>query len=186
MIARFASVLLLVLACAAPASGTTVFYAGLEDLTRTSALVFHGRVDSVATRNLGTDSAPRIVTETTFAVTRVLKGVTPGPSITVRQVGGTWNGKTLRIPGQPAFEAGEEVVIFLEWIGSQYVVCGMSQGVYRITRNAEGHAVARRNLGDLFIVRKAVKGRPEVTTPPPVEQDVRLDELLQRIRDTAR
>jgi len=167
---------LLALLVTSAADAATVRYAAIEDLARDSGLVFWGTVASVQQFNLGTTGAPRIVTDVTFDVHRVLKGDNPGSQFVLRLPGGTADGLTLAIPGMPRFDPGHEVVIFLEWTGQSWAVCGLSQGAYRISADHEGRKWARRTFEGLTFAtaHKAVA--------PLQEQPVLLEMFLETIK----
>ena len=135
-----------------PAEATTVRLVDLPAMARQSAFIFHGTVAAVESRNLGNPDHPRIVTDVTFSVHRVLKGTTKGAQFTLRLVGGTHQGTTLHIPGSPRFAVADEVVLFLEWTGENYAINGMRQGLYRVSRTADGEKTVQRSLEDLCIV----------------------------------
>lgn len=161
---------------------TTVLPADLEAMTGTSDLIFHGTVLEVETLNLATPESPRIVTDVKFNVSRVLKGTTPGPQFTLRLFGGTWQGTTVHIPGSAAFKEAEEVVLFLEWTGQRYAVCGMKQGKYTIQRDQEGVRWARRSLAGLHVARRKENDTLEVRAAADLEPPLRLEELFGRIK----
>jgi hypothetical protein len=152
------------------AAATTVRLVNLNEMSRQSAFIFHGTVAAVETLNLGTEDRPRIVTDVTFSVHRVLKGTTKGPQFTLRLIGGTHAGITLKIPGSPTFKPGHEVVLFLEWTGENYAINGMRQGLYQVSRTADGEKVAQRSLEGLCIVRpdKMIEHRDEPESARPL------------------
>jgi hypothetical protein len=196
----FFALLLVLAATGLPerALGTTVLYADLPGLVKTSSLVFFGRVDSVTTRNLAGDERAHIVTDVSFTVKRVLKGTTPGPQFDLRLVGGTWGNRSVLISGQPKFSKDEEVVLFLEWTGSTYAICGLKQGKYSVMVDREGRRWAQRSLAGLNVMVRTGKaaGAEEATTsagqPAPDGREIRpgqeeppvlLDELFETIRN---
>lgn len=182
MLRRLVALLFLVLISSpSQAFATTVRLVDLDDMSRQSAFIFHGTVTAVETLNLGTTEHPRIVTDVTFTVHRVLKGVTKGPHFTLRLIGGTHEGITLKIPGSPTFEAEQEVVLFLEWTGENYAINGMRQGLYLVSRTAAGEKVVQRSLQDLCIVRpdKIIEHRSEPEASRP------LTDLFNAVREVA-
>jgi hypothetical protein len=74
-------------------------------------------------------------TDTRFAVIERNKGLVPDV-VTVRTMGGSSGHLHSLVEGVPAFEAGENVYLFL-WAkpGEPYRVLGWSQGTFRITRD---------------------------------------------------
>jgi hypothetical protein len=174
-------VLLALLIVPAAVHATTVRYLDLEGLVRSSSMVFHATVLEVTQKNLGTPEKLRLVTDVSFQVHRVLQGTNPGPRFDLRLGGGTANGHTLAIPGQPCFKEGEEVVLFLEFTGQELVVNGMSQGVFRIQRDPAGLPTAHRDTTGLSVLgREGGNGPLEPGKP---EQPLPLDDLFRRIHD---
>jgi len=181
MKARLAPILLLALLWALPATATTVFDLTLSEMVEASSYVVHAVVQRTEVKNLGSDEAPRIVTDTTFNVVRVLKGTANGPTFVLSQVGGTWGGETLAIVGAPSFVEGEEVILFLEWRGDRFAVCGMKQGVYRIGPDQ----VARRDLSGIVMVSRT-GSESAVRHDHPRQDSIPLDDLLPAIRKLVR
>ncbi len=171
--------LLTLLSVPTGALATTVRLVNLEEMSRESDFIFHGTVSTVEALNLGSTEHPRIVTDVTFAVHRVLKGTTKGPQFTLRLIGGSHEGITLLIPGSPQFSAQDEVVLFLQWTGKNYAVNGMRQGLYRVSRKPDGERIVQRSLQDLCIVRsdKSIEHR---TAPEPVRP---LADLFEAVRE---
>ncbi len=165
-----------------PSTATTVRYLDLDSLVGSSSLVFHATVTQVQASNQGTLKSPRIVTDVTFTVHRVLKGTNPGPAYTLRLVGGSVDGYTLAIPGQPRFRTGEEVVVFLEFTGIEHVVTGMSQGVFRVAKDANDRPIAVRDLTGLSLVRPG--GAPDQFEPGRPEEPLLLEELFRRVNES--
>ena len=84
--------------------------------------------------------SPSIFTDYEFTVTENLFGnAREGEALTVRMEGGTAGGTTLLVEGNPAFQAGEEVLLFLyqpnmgsgyNTLGDYYYLLGAGQGAY--------------------------------------------------------
>jgi len=154
----------------------------MEALVDSSDLIFHGTVDEVQSGNLSPSKMPQLVTNVSFAVSRVLKGRISSAPFVLRLIGGKGKKHTLLIPGQPQFEKGEEVVLFLEWTGTGYAVVGLGQGKYKVRIDEEGRKMAKRNFDNLvFMVRKP--GKP-LTKAPHVEPEppILLEELLNNVK----
>jgi hypothetical protein len=165
-----------------PSLATTVRYVELPEMSRQCPFIFHGTVTDVTARNLGSPEHPRIVTDVTFDVHRVLKGTTKGPQFTLRLIGGTVDGVTLAIPGGPRFAPQDEVVLFLEWTGESYAINGMRQGLYRVSRDENGNQVAQRSLEELCIMLpdRTIEHRFKPEPPRP------LQELFEAVRKATR
>lgn len=161
---------------------TTVVYVDVPEMTRASALILHGSVATVTTRNLGTMEAPRIVTDVKLRVHRVLKGKNRGPEFTLRLIGGTVDGHSLKVPGTPAFRPEEEVLLFLEWTGENFALCGLAQGKFTIDRDHSDKPQARRSLQGLCVVQKDRTETSRIEHPLEPESPIALDSLLTTIR----
>ena len=151
-------------------------------LVDSSDLIFHGTVEKVQTRDLSRSTMPRLVTDVKFTVSRVLKGRVSASHFTLRLIGGRGKKHSLVIPGQPRFKKGEEVVLFLEWTGTGYAVCGMGQGKYRVTIDEEDRKVAARSLAGLTLMRKEAGGPFAKTSDRGAEPPVLLEDLFEDIK----
>jgi len=127
-------------------NGTTVLFVPLSQLVQTADLIIYGTVEDSTTKNLADGAPPQIVTDVTLSVSRTLKGQTPGPRFVLRQIGGTYGGYILNIPGQPTLRPGDEVVLFLERSEEYWAISGFAQGMFDVYRDAHGTKIARRSL----------------------------------------
>ena len=82
-----------------------------EQLADFAAAVVTGRVSAVTT---ATDVSGGIYTYVSIDVAEVLKGSTPGRRVVLKQAGGVLGERGLDVAGQPAFNVGEEVLVFAE------------------------------------------------------------------------
>lgn len=161
---------------AAPALATTVLRFSLEELVERSEVIVHGTCTDVR----GRETPDGVVTDVTLRVTTALKGA-PGEALAFTTYGGATAARGTFIAGSPQFEKGEELIIFLDRpnrVGYRLAI-GMSQGKYTIHEDATGRKLATRNLAGLVFVDPRT-GEVEEAGP---EQGVRLDDLLQTIRD---
>jgi hypothetical protein len=172
---------LVVVAAASHARATTILRVPVEDLSRSAAVVIQGRVEDVRVVADPADER-RISTKVTVAVGRVLKGHASGPRLTITLAGGRLGLWNATIPGTPTFEAGEEVVLFLEATSDGLKPSGLVEGKYRVTRDAAGRARATRSLEGVAVLSRTPKGglaaEGEVSHP---DDDLDLDELVRRI-----
>jgi hypothetical protein len=128
--------------CVIASASTTamvVVPAEFSEMVTTSDLVVHGRV--VATRPQLVGDRRTIETVITVTVLDALKGQ-PGETVYFRVPGGQIGRYRRFMVGAPEFVSGEEVVLFLK--GRPPVVpfpFGLSQGVYRVVRDANGRSV---------------------------------------------
>ena len=101
----------------------------------------------------------------TLRVDRALKDEAPASILQFTQLGGTLDGKTLRVPGTSVYGPGEEVLVFLERGGDSLVEMGVGAGKYRVFRQA-GRSFVERQVGHLAFV--VIEGRQGRMAPPPV------------------
>lgn len=124
---------------ASPAWATVVLPADFATVVSESGVIVHGRVVDVRSEMTG----PRRTIESfvTVAVFESLKGA-PGASVTFRVPNGQVGRYRRILVGAPEFAEGDEVVVFLTGRPpAMPTVFGLSQGVYRVARNAAARAV---------------------------------------------
>ncbi|AWV90485.1 hypothetical protein [Bradymonas sediminis] len=134
---------------ASTASATVMKYADLEGLIEISDIIVEG---SVAEQKVYFDEAQgRVVTDTTFKIERKFLGEVDS-KVTIQQWQGTHKGITTQIPGDPNFDKGESVIVFLHR-GPDGVVAlsAMAQSKFSIFPTAQGKLVSR-NFSDLSIL----------------------------------
>jgi hypothetical protein len=81
----------------------------------------------------------RIHTTVRLRVDRLLKGAQRGAALKLRLLGGRVGRETLAVLGQPLFEPGEPVLLFLrpDWQSSDRPLVGMDKGKRRLLRDAK-------------------------------------------------
>lgn len=153
----------IVLACclvSLPAHATTFVALSFEQLVDQSSLIAYGRVIDV--RSQWTDDRRFIETTVSFAVIDSLKGGA-GETIAFTVPGGQVGRYLNVIPGAPVFTPGDLAVVFLtSRAGRLPITTGLTQGVYRAQREADGQIrVAAPALGSSGrIVRGDTMRRP--------------------------
>ena len=167
---------------APPARAAVVIQLDMPALVDSSDLIFHGTVETVQMRDLSRSLMPSLVTDVTFTVSRVLKGRVSNSLFSLRLIGGRGKKHSLSIPGQPRFEKGEEVVLFLEWTGTGYALCGMGQGKYTVALDEEARKVAARSLAGLTLMRKEAGGPLARAPDGEAESPVLLEDLFEDIK----
>ncbi len=148
--------LVAVLLIAASASATVIVQLDLTDLVQRAGAVFVGK--AVKTQMHWTADRKHIVTDTTFQVGTPLRGTRLGGQVTVRSLGGVVDGIGMRVSGSPSFKKGDEVLLFTEKRGAHRYVVGMTQGAYRVSRDAKNRATVRVNLSGVSLARRTQKG----------------------------
>ncbi len=120
---------------ASVARASTLVSMSLEQLTEASSDIVQGRVAGQTDR--WNDAHTQIVTLTSIKVEEAYKG-NPTSTVVIEQMGGTVGNVSAFVPGEMTFNPQGEYVLFLEpaAAGSYYRLVGMTQGAYRIYRDA--------------------------------------------------
>ena len=138
----------LILFVSVNAFATQVQYLDLETLGSGSTVVVRGEVREV--RTFWNEARTRILTETTVRVNEQYKGATSG-DLRIVQMGGELDGVRMTVAGALTWEAGEDVVLFLEdSLPGRYRVAGFTQGKYEVQRDPR--------TGDEFVVQATMGG----------------------------
>jgi hypothetical protein len=152
----------------------------LAELTEAAEQVVLGRVMNQSSHY---DEAGRIVTDVQVQVVEVEKGpLAPGASLLLRSFGGVVNGLGMRIEGEPSFEDGQEVLLFVAQLAQQAVLrpVGMSQGAMLVYEEA-GQRWVRSMAGGVSLVKKGSSG--ELTAQAAaVAQPRLLDDVMREVR----
>jgi hypothetical protein len=185
---------------ARPAPATTILPLDLDALTAAAGRVFMGRV--VAVRS-GRDRHGLPATWTTFAVDEALKG-TSAKRIEIKQLGVATplpDGTVFRVPALPSYRVGDEVILFLQPESREGFTSpvGFGQGRFRIHHDGTGAvAVAENDVGNINLsgattgAASTARARAEPVAPsaanttPPTAAPLAVDDLLARIRASAR
>ena len=128
----------LVLGVLARPSAMVVVPAEFSEMVAASQVVVHGLVAEV--RAYETSGRRTIETLVTVRVSEAYKG-RPGPTVYLRVPGGQVGRYRRMMVGAPVFTQGDEVVLFLTGRAPAVPMpFGLTQGVYRVVRSAEGRA----------------------------------------------
>lgn len=125
---------------AAVSQATTMLSLELESLIDRSDTVARVRVER--TQAMWSADGSRIMTEATLTVLDGWKGGAK-QSVIVFLPGGVVGRVGQRVEGVPRLEPGAELIVFLEARGDRFVLTGLSQGVFAVSR-AGGSTVARQ------------------------------------------
>ena len=167
---------------AAPTSATVLLPADFATSVTEAGVIVHGRV--VEVRSVLTGPRRLIESFVTLAVLDSLKGGA-GSSVTFRVPNGQVGRYRRIVVGAPEFSEGDEVVVFLHGRApAMPTLFGLSQGVYRVRRDAAARAVvlpppvAARGVG----AERVVRGDP-VRRPMPIDTFAReVRAILERTR----
>jgi hypothetical protein len=169
---------MVVVACAGSVHATTMLAVDVPHLARGADAIVIAKVLKLESR--WTAGGARIVTDVELSVAESLKGK-PGGKITVVQPGGVVGETGQRVPGVASFEVGEEVLVFLETKGpDRFLVSGMSQGKFRVTRGAEG-ALATPDHVDALLIDPATGKSTEGARRTPVKLESLRKQILAAI-----
>ena len=158
-----------------PTTAMVLVPAEFSEMVTASELVVHGRVVGIRPQLVG--ARRTIETVVTVAVLDALKGQ-PGETVYFRVPGGQIGRYRRVMVGAPEFASGDEVVLFLRGRAPAVPMpFGLSQGVYRVVRDASG-----RSLVTPPIVSD-VAGR--VVRGDPARRPVDLSVFAQNVRSVA-
>ncbi len=120
----------------------------LREMRDSSEAIVHARVTSV--RSAWNDTRSMIYTYVDLEVYRALRGRTDR-RIVLREPGGVVDGFRVEALGAPAFEVGEDVVVFLSrWQDGTLMVTGYSQGKSRVEPDKAKNLVLHGGITDGF------------------------------------
>lgn len=128
------------------AGATTVQKFSISDLAKKSETIALARVDDVSSR--WDDNHKEIYTFISLKVLDGVKGSRKNDVLTIRQIGGSAEGKISVVPGMPTFTKGEEVVVFLspkDRAGYPWVM-GLQQGKFTVSTDDNGFKQVRNDI----------------------------------------
>lgn len=164
-----------------PADGSIVQGLELEELTAEAERIVLGRV-------LFSESFVRpggqIGTWHRVAVEREIRGRAPDEQeIIIETLGGQVGDIGMRVEGEPTFEVGERVLVFVHGGGpyKAFRPVGMGQGVMRVRRQRGVETVEQSREG-LMLVRRDAQGHLKRTFGALPEPE-RLDTFLSKLRE---
>ncbi len=120
------------------ANATTVIAPKFDELVSRAQVIFDGEVTGLQSQWIGEGAQHRIVTFVTFKVNESIKG-DPGSTYSIRMLGGTVDGRTMRVTDAPEFKVGERRILFVENNGSQFIpLVGIQHGSFRVQKDQSG------------------------------------------------
>ncbi|HYR87377.1 MAG TPA: hypothetical protein VE422_25055 [Terriglobia bacterium] len=158
----FSTVLLLV--SLTPLHATTVRRLSFDELVARAQSIVQGRV--VDLRTYWTADQKLILTDYTIQVQETMKGSTP-QTVTVTTIGGKIGNTILHVSGMPAFEQGENAILFLEKSNTSTTVVGLNQGKFTVSNGEISNTVSGLSF-------------PDGTAGKPVKMP--LDEFKRQVR----
>ena len=147
---RSLALIILMLLFSSPAFATVLQAMSVEEMSLSAEAIVRGVVTDVSA--FKDPKTERIYTLNTVSVTERIKGQSPD-SVVVRQIGGTYQGMTVQVPGTPRFEVGEQVVLFLTKEGSLHFLRGMGQGGFSIVKD-NGVEMAKQKLAGASLFKQ--------------------------------
>ena len=120
------------------ANATTVIPPKFDELVSRAQVIFDGEVTGLQSQWIGEGAEHRIVTFVTFKVNEAIKG-DPGTTYSIRMLGGTVDGRTMRVTDAPEFKVGDRSLLFVENNGSQFIpLVGIQHGRFRVQKDQSG------------------------------------------------
>ena len=181
---RLLSLVVVAALAALPLSASTFIAMDEGELLASSQAVVQGKVLDV--RSFWTDDRTAIVTEARVLVDDLLAGEAPNV-VVVKTFGGQVGDYAVEAHGFPAFQAGEQVLLFLAADGEDYRVTGYRLGQYRIRDTAKGRlAVPTLEEGvRLFTPDGELAPRPRAESLEVLQERIRArsDEVRPRVRN---
>ena len=166
---RAAVVSILLILISTHAQATLVQRLTLDEMIQKAQTIVQGRVRSVNTH--WSDNGKLILTSYTIDVEDAIKGQ-PGKTMEITLVGGKIGNLILYAAGMPAFDAGDQTVLFVEKSGAGIsTIVGLSQGKFDIRNGEVANTVSELSFPD---------GRAGVPTR------MRLDDFKRQIKSRIR
>jgi hypothetical protein len=157
---------------------TVIIPIEFRELVNTAPVIVHGQVVDV--RSEWVDGRRSVETFVTVAASEYLKG-NLGERVTFRVPGGQLGRYRTIFVGAPAFQDGDEVILFLKSsAGTAYpYIIGLSQGAFRVVTDARS--------GRRVVTTPIVMGKGGDDPEPIVRGDVaRKPQPIETFRDTVR
>ena len=147
----FCMTLLFLLISTRTASATTALYVtDSQQATISTAVVIATIGDAKTSIHTEYNS---IRTVTTIQIEEVLYGKAP-VRLKIEQMGGTLNGRTLKIPGDATLKKGERCVLFLFQNTKGWFLTALQQSKYNLQAHPKLGWVMERNLPEGVVIRK--------------------------------
>jgi hypothetical protein len=152
----------------------------IEQLAAHAKVVLHGQVRSKSCQR---DEQGRICTRVELTVTEAWKGTVPGDRFLIVLAGGVLGEQRVVLEGQPDYQPGEEVVVFLSLNPQgEGVTVGLAQGKFDVWRDTDsGQKLARNPFHGWAPVGARTHARGQVSTGL-----VSVEELKRRVQATLR
>lgn len=136
---------LLLFCLSIPLRATTVERLTLDDLVRKAQSIVQGKVRG--SRTHWSSNGKTILTTYTIDVEETIKGYS-ARTVELTTVGGKIGDLTLFVSGMPAFQKGEDAVVFIEKSGVFSTVVGLSQGKFSIERGEVSNSLMNLSFAD--------------------------------------
>jgi hypothetical protein len=188
---RTAAVAALIAACglASTAYATVMVEVPLDELIQRADTIVHGMVVQSSVRVAMTQNGT--LEPQTITTIRPIEWIAGegGDTVTIRELGGAWQGGVLRYEGTPDYRVGEEVIVFLERrpeAPHDLRTMAMVQGKFVVRHGVPGvpASVARDLEGIAFY--RWIDGQQRVSAPgrdPAMELGIFLEHVRRVRRD---
>lgn len=171
---------LLLVAAAGGLEASTVRFLSLDQMAVRADQIFTGEVVGITSQMNARRTG--IFTFVTIEVAEYLKGGRR-TILTLRMLGGEAEGYRLVVPGSPAFQLGEEILVFSHGgAGRVPSVLGMAAGKFTVERDSvTGEQLLNRSLEGLTF--EGPSGSPIVAPPLSPGGGASLEEVRQIVRE---
>lgn len=124
---------------------STVERLSLDDMVKKAQTIIQGKVRS--SRTHWSANGKLILTTYTIDVAETIKGQ-QSKSVELTTIGGTIGDLMLYVSGMPAFQTGEDAVVFIEKSAGFSTVVGMSQGKFEVHNGEVSNTVTQLSFAD--------------------------------------
>ena len=173
--------IILVLFFCLTSNATIVLKIPLKQLFEKSESIIHGKVIGMSPYINSKNN--RVYSKIKVTVFSWLKG-DGSNSITITKFGGELNNIKSTLPGDAQFEEGEEVVLAIRNVNSNFYLTALSQSKFTISTDINTNIkTATRNINGSTVVHKDNNGNVISINKNPVNESVLFNHLVQMIND---
>ncbi|HIA00946.1 MAG TPA: hypothetical protein EYN66_03415 [Myxococcales bacterium] len=159
---KIALCLLILASWVSPVEAAQVIHFQLPQLVHHSNFIVHGQIQDIRTMR-SNDAPGRIQRVVSVATKEVLKSDTQhsqAKTLSFVMAGGRMGRFRQFVPGLPAIQVGDKVVLFLHrrTLDGALILTGMAQGHYSLTLQPSGFMTARSDRQGIHLISRAADG----------------------------
>jgi len=153
----------------------------LEELSAESNIIVEGYVTE--SHSYWNDAHRQIFTDTGFEVSKVLKGVGIGKTITIHELGGTVGQTSMEIDGVQRLQRNQRLILFLQKTpnSNQYMIHSFTLGKFYVVQDSTGATVVQNAIEGAILIpqsRMAHEEAQALTQKPYVQFITDLQSVL--------